>query len=274
MSATPPSGGPPPAPRVDGEVDPRPWPPLAHPHNAGDPDKAFQPGFTMADAFIVLVLGIVAELAVGIAAASGGLDIAGSGRALVVVILASQAAKLAVLFWWLRRRGRPLWPLLGPIRPQWRHVPIGVALGVVGVLVVFVVSAMVASLVPGAAPPSQALVEEFGSDPVTIVGIIIASVVFAPVQEELTYRSLLFQSTRARIGLPGGLVLSALVFAAAHVEVWNAPTAMVSLTVLALWFAAIFHQTGTLVVPVVAHATFNAIMLGASQLVPQDVPSV
>lgn len=265
---------PPPAPRLDGKPDLRPWPPLQHPHTAGDPEKAFQPGFTMLDALVVILFGFVVQVVVGVVAVVLGVQLAGAGRALVAVTIVAQTTTLVATLGWLKLRGVALWKTLGPIRPAPRHVAQGVGLGLVGVLLVLLVSLVTSSLLPEAPQPDQVLLGVLGQDWLATFGVIVVACVLAPLQEELTYRSLLFQSTRARIGLPGGLVLSSLVFAGAHLEVWNSPPALFGLLALALWFAAVFHQTGSLVVPVVGHATFNGVMLGLSQAVPQDMPGV
>lgn len=228
----------------------------------------------MLDALVVIVWSFLAQVMVVAVAVGVGVDVAGSDRGLVAVTIVMQLVVLAGTVGWLAIRGVALWRILGPLRPRFRHVWQGVGTGVVGVLVVLVVSAVVASLLPEAPQPEQELLQVVGGDVVTTIGVVLAAVVLAPIQEEITYRSVLFQSTRARVGLPGGLVLSSLVFAGVHLEVWNSPPALISLVVLALWLAAVFHQTGSLVVPVIGHATYNAAMLALSQVMPPDVPGV
>ncbi|HKJ55525.1 MAG TPA: type II CAAX endopeptidase family protein [Nitriliruptoraceae bacterium] len=250
-----------------------PWPPLAHPHTAGDPDKAFDSRVTMLDALAMLVWGIMGQVVVVAIAAGIGVDLE-STRATALLTIAMQAVVLAGILIFLRWRRVSLWRVLGPVRPRWTHIPIGIGLGLVGVLLVLVASALITSLFPDVQPPSQALLEILGTDVVTTVAVVVAAAVMAPLVEEIQYRSLLFQSTRSRVGLPGAMVLSSLVFVGAHVEVWGSLPALGGLLVLALWLAAIFHQTGTLVVPIVAHASFNAAMLGLSLALPSELTSV
>lgn len=227
----------------------------------------------MLDALAMLVWGIVGQVIVVAIAQGVGVDL-GSTRATALLTVVMQAVVLAGIMAFLRYRRVSLWRILGPIRPRPRHVAIGAGLGVVGVLLTLVVSAMITSWFPDVEPPSQALLEILGSDLVTTIAVVFAASLMAPMVEEVQYRSLLFQSTRAKVGLPGALVLSSLVFVGAHVEVWGSLPALGGLLVLALWLAAIFHQTGTLIVPMVAHGTFNAVMMGASLLLPSDLTGV
>lgn len=244
--------------------------PFHHPgsHSAGDPEHAFQPGFTVGDAFIVLFASVVAQFVA--AAVLAGFGATGT-RAIIAATLAAQSLAIAAVFAWLTARGRALWPVLGPVRPRGRHAALGVGFGIIGFLLVQVVGAMVGQLVPEAPPPDQFLLDVLGSDLFVTVGVLLAAVVLAPLQEELIYRAMFFQSIRARIGLPGALVGSSLVFAAAHVEVWGSPVAIIGLIALALWLAAVFHQTGSLVVPIVAHATYNAITIGLTLFLPPEL---
>jgi membrane protease YdiL (CAAX protease family) len=68
---------------------------------------------------------------------------------------------------------------------------------------------------------------------------------------------MLFQSIRSRLGLSAAIVIQALVFAYIHIEVVGSPPAIVGLVALGLWFAAIFHRVGSLVVAISAHAFYN-----------------
>ncbi len=227
----------------------------------------------MLDALAMLVWGILGQVVVVAIAAGVGVNLE-STPATAMLTVAMQVVVLAGILAFLRFRHVSLWRILGPVRPRLVHVPIGFGLGLVGVLLVLVVSAMITALFPDLQPPSQALLEIFGRDVVTTVAVVVAAAVMAPLVEEVQYRSLLFQSTRSKIGLPGAMVLSSLVFVGAHVEVWGSLAALGGLLVLALWLAAIFHQVGTLIVPIVAHGTFNAVMLGLSLALPSELTSV
>lgn len=245
-----------------------PWPPTDARHDAGDPDEAFPPGISLLGAFGLVGWSFLAQLVVVAVIVVVGVDPAAlTDVANVGLVGVMEVVTLVGVVAWVRITGRSLWRLFGPIRPSWRHVAMGVGLGLTGLLLVQVAAAVVMSALPGAQPPSQALLEVDGG-PLIIVGQVVVAVLLAPIVEELTYRGALFQASRSMFGLVGGIVLSALVFAGVHVEVWASAPAIFGLLVLGLWLAAVFHRTGSLVVPIVAHATFNGVTLALSLLVP------
>lgn len=275
----PPSSTPPPAPDQgpDGSAPRRrrgedpPWPDTGARHDAGDPDEAFPTGISLLAAFALLAWSILAQVVVVAVAVTAGVDVDGlSGLASIWLVVGMQVLTLAGVLGWLRLTGRSAWRLLGPVRPRWRHVGFGIGLGAVGFLLVQVTALVVVSAFPDSQAPSQALLEIEGGVATTIA-VVVATMVMAPIVEETTYRAVLFQSARSRVGLVGGLVLSSLLFAFTHLEVLNSLPAVFGLLVLGLWLAAIFHRTGSLVVPVVAHATFNGITLLLASLVPTSV---
>jgi membrane protease YdiL (CAAX protease family) len=227
----------------------------------------------MLDALAMLVWGIVGQVLVVSVAVGVGVDIT-SPRATAVLTVVMQVVILVGILAFLRYRRVSLWRILGPVRPRWTHVAMGVGLGLVGLLMVLVASAMITALLPEVSQPEQALLDVLGTDPVSTAAVLVAAVVMAPIVEEIQYRSLLFQSTRAKIGLPGAMVLSSLVFVGVHVEVWGSLPALGGLLLLAFWLAAIFHQTGSLVVAMVAHGTFNGLMIVGALTLPSDVPGV
>lgn len=250
----------PPAPSLEPPERPRdddpPWPDHGPRHDAGEPEQAFQPGFSMLDAAAMVIWFFVAQVLVVAVAIGIGVDVADELSQVVVTVVMQLVALLGIATW-ARVRGVSSWRVLGPVRPRWRHAWIGIGLGIVGLLIVQVVAFIVNAAYPASEPPSQVLLESLGSSTSVTIAVVVASVVMAPLLEEVLYRSLVFQSTRARIGLPGALVISSLVFAL-HPELLNSLPALFGLLALGLWLAAIFHKTGSLVVPIVAHATYNA----------------
>ena len=79
----------------------------------------------------------------------------------------------------------------------------------------------------------------------------------APLFEELIFRGVLFRGFRRSLGpLPAALA-SALVFALVH-----PPLSFVPVFVLALLAAAVFERSQLLLAPIIAHMTYNAIVVG------------
>lgn len=91
-------------------------------------------------------------------------------------------------------------------------------------------------------------------DPVVFAGIALGAVVFAPVHEELFFRSGLFAALRARMPRHAAYALSGLLFAAVHFNL----NGLLPLAVLGAWLAWLYDTTADLRVPIVVHALFNA----------------
>ena len=168
----------------------------------------------------------------------------------------------------LRHRGQ-VHRLLGPVRPRARHVAVGIGQGVVGFIVVVIgfgsLLQVVADRLGIELPPVQQQLNELAQNPETLPYLALAVVLMAPIGEELFFRGLLFQALRRRVYLWPAIGLSGLAFALVHLE----PLAMLIVFPLGMWFAWIFHRSGSLVVPLAAHATFNAITLGAMLAAPR-----
>ncbi|MFO8074498.1 MAG: CPBP family intramembrane glutamic endopeptidase [Actinomycetota bacterium] len=93
--------------------------------------------------------------------------------------------------------------------------------------------------------------------------LLLSAVVLAPVAEELLYRGMLFQALAERLGTGWGIWLSALAFGATHASIgspWLSNALLVAVIVpLGALLAWAFHRRGTLLVPILGHAAFNAI---------------
>lgn len=266
---------PPPPPPVD--HDP-PWPEdPPYRHDAGDPDEAFPVPFRVGDAFAMIAWTIVAQvLVIALAALTGVVsseaDVTDDPVTALSIQIVAQVVTLMGIIVWLRLRGVLSWRVWGPLRPRGRHVAMGVGLGVVALVLVLTVSQLVDSAFGPFEAPEQFALQVSSAGGITLALAAVSAVLLAPVVEEVVFRSLLFQSVRGRLGLIAALVIQALVFAYVHLEVVGNPPAMVGLIVLAIWLAATFHRTGTLVVPITVHATYNALVL-LFQLVVTSTPA-
>ncbi len=78
----------------------------------------------------------------------------------------------------------------------------------------------------------------------------------APLIEELFFRGYAYQGFRNRFGVVPGLVLSGVLFALAHLDPWD----FIGITIFGVILAVLFHKTGSLVSPMVAHATNNIVV--------------
>ncbi len=243
-----------------GQAD-RPWP-EPEPgwrHDAPDPPDAFRVPFTVLDGFGLVLWTIAAQLLVGIPLSALGFTF-DDGVVSLAVLFGVQLFTLAGAVAWLALRGVLSWRALGPVRPAWRHAGIGIGVGVAGYVIVVLTLTVGNQVFGPVKPPSQTVLNaSTRGGLVTAVSVLIA-VVGAPLLEEFVFRGILFQSLRGRLGLFPGLFISALVFAGVHLEVTQ-PLFTAALLLLGVWLAAAFHRTGSLVVAVFGHATFNAIEL-------------
>lgn len=224
--------------------------------------------FSLWDALAAVLWPRIAPLLVTIPLFAAGVDVTElSGVPYTLLLLVIQLFVLGGVLLWLRGRQGLDERLLGPLRPRWRHVGLGVALGVVGWLLVTTVLVAIARAAGIEERPDQELLTVTISGGAAAILGLLSAVVVAPVVEEVIYRGVAFQAARARLGLFPAMFLSAAVFAVAHVEL-RQPLFMLGIGLLGLWLAAVFHRTGTLVVPITAHATFNAITVAVALAAP------
>ena len=83
----------------------------------------------------------------------------------------------------------------------------------------------------------------------------IAVVLVAPIAEELFFRGFLYQAFRRWRGVPQGVLLSAGVFALAHVS----PIIIPSIFFLGVILAYLFERRGSLAATIAAHMSYNLI---------------
>lgn len=107
----------------------------------------------------------------------------------------------------------------------------------------------------------QEMVEIFfrTASPARLVGLTFMAVVLAPVAEELVFRAGLFRFLRDRTPRLVALVLPSLFFALLHVDRtnFNGLVTVAPLTALGIVFSLAYERTGSIAVPMLAHALFN-----------------
>lgn len=237
-----------------------------------DAASAFRVPFSIGVGLSLVVWTFVAQLITVMVFTAVGVDLAGNVLAGRVAVLAAQVLALAVLLLALRATGRLTWRLLGPTRTRWRHVGVGLGVGLGGYVLVVAWAVLWTAVVGEPAPTEQMLLDDLGTSRAVVVATYLAVVVLAPLVEEVVFRGVLFQAARRRLGLAGGVLLSAGVFTLVHVELLQPLQAasLGALFLLGAWLAVMFHRTGTLLVPVLGHAVFNAINLTLAVFVRQN----
>jgi len=99
--------------------------------------------------------------------------------------------------------------------------------------------------------------EYFINYPLTKYVLIASAILLAPIAEELYFRGVLYVSLRARLGVLGGAVLSAVVFAAIH----GLPAAFITLLIVGLMLAYVFERYKSLTPAIIAHLVNNSISM-------------
>lgn len=189
-------------------------------------------------------------------------DVEVAGAPLLAVVLASQLAALVVLATLPLLRHRPLRMLVGPARARAVHVAAGLAVGAGGLVLAYGVNALLLRWSGSTEPVEQLLLEELAAGSAAVALAVVVAVVLAPITEEIAFRVLLLGALHRRAGVVPALVGSTLAFTVAHAEVATSqPLALVGLGTLGLLLGIAYLRSGTVVVPIVAHATFNAVSL-------------
>ena len=82
-------------------------------------------------------------------------------------------------------------------------------------------------------------------------------VLVAPFVEEIFFRGFLQQAIRRKLGEYGTIAVTAVVFAAVHMNL----RFFIPLTVLGVLLSYLYSRTGTLAAPITVHALHNGLMV-------------
>jgi membrane protease YdiL (CAAX protease family) len=187
----------------------------------------------------------------------------GEWRPAFLLLPALAAGLIAVGWVWLvcprpRRLG---WDISRP----WRPLLVGLAATGVSAIPVLALYLGIQHLqmqymlahqpVPGALPPEHPMVPVFVAASgwrmnVVLVG---AACVILPALEETLFRGILYRGLRREWAFAPAALVSALVFAVAHLN----PAALVPYMLLGVLFAYLYERSSSLVAPWAAHAAFN-----------------
>jgi membrane protease YdiL (CAAX protease family) len=91
------------------------------------------------------------------------------------------------------------------------------------------------------------------------LAVMTMAVVIAPVAEEIIFRGYLYPAGKRFVGPFFSLVATSLLFAVLHGHSASVP----ALFTLAVCLGLAYEKTGTLLVPMVMHAVFNAVSVAA-----------
>jgi hypothetical protein len=142
--------------------------------------------------------------------------------------------------------------------------PLAVATGVAAGGVIVVMNGVLGTLLwlLGMPAEEQTWLVELYSDQAALLRIAPWVVVIAPISEEIFFRFYIFRFIARGAGFPAGVIASSLMFALIHFN----PSGAVIYLGIGCVLAWVYHRTGRLIAPIVAHATLNGIALLLSSL--------
>lgn len=168
-----------------------------------------------------------------------------------------EGAIAGVVLWWIRTvRPAPI-SVFGLPRRPWREARLGAGFGLLVLFASATVTAAVRSVWIAFAhhPPHVPARIATHASVLTIVLFGFASVVLAPVAEELLFRGFIYRTLRQRYGMTVGMLLSSGVFALVHIY----PPVLPGLFVSGILLAVAYERRKSLLVNIVAHAINNLI---------------
>lgn len=185
----------------------------------------------------------------------------------IVATVVAALAILGILVFWLRRQ-HPRWlDVLGFPRRWFPDARAGAIFGIgLYVVMVFVVGALLVLLFQtlsgeGVETPEQV---SQGLPPIGVATTVLYAVVLAPIGEEIFFRGVLFRSIRDPYGFWAGALGSSAAFGLIHYIPGPALDSLLLMTVMVftgLGLSYIYERRGSIVAPIAAHMTFNAIGL-------------
>jgi uncharacterized protein len=171
------------------------------------------------------------------------------------IATAMSVTAAALMLMYAGRRASPsAFRYLGLTLPRLRHVFVGLAL----LVALGFLNAGFFRLFP-AYEPSSDLIREYQAilgNPVALVWFWITLAVTAPICEEIIFRGFLMRGwSESRIGAPGAIILSSLLFTAIHVQ-YNLPT-LVTVFGLSLVFGVMRWRSGSTTLTILLHMVWN-----------------
>ena len=122
------------------------------------------------------------------------------------------------------------------------------------------VQAMVYGVAGGDMAPQE--VVEFlqnAETPRDRMAVVVMAIIVAPVAEEVIFRGYLYPVAKRFGGATAALMVTSVLFAFLHGHAASIP----ALTMLAVCLGLAYEKTGSLLVPMIMHAVFNAVSVGA-----------
>jgi uncharacterized protein len=232
----------------------------------GAVDKAF-PGLGQSVTLLIILL--VVDIAASLLMDASGLLPADAKAP--SMMLATSAADLLVLGWFLRRRGLGWWNALhpAPVRAQALMGLLTPALLLVSPAL-FLASGLIDDAVRAAFPMPdrlrQLFDELFGGGAASFLAVVIV----APFVEELLFRGIILRGLLARMSATKAVLLSSVLFGAMHANIYQFVDAG-TFALLLGWLYVRFRST---LPGILLHGVTNALAMLSWSLGAQDLPAL
>jgi len=170
-----------------------------------------------------------------------------------------QSLAMGVLVVMVTRRTGASWADLGLHR---QDLGKNALFGFVGGLVLFFAVVYLNALIQyitGQSPESQEVIKHIAAAPSIrhLVWAAVVVIIAGPVAEELYFRGMVYPLLRARLGVDFGIFVSALFFSAVHFDIFG----LAPIAIGGAGLAYFYQRTGSLITSIVAHGTWNGLML-------------
>jgi membrane protease YdiL (CAAX protease family) len=217
-----------------------------------DPDASPPPRISTSDGLIAAMVFFVLQAVVLLVASSG----TPSGADVMIAFTIGGALTYALMRWvYASARTNEVPRMFGAASRPLLGVGAGLAAGAFGALYLFALTGT--TLLDEAA--------ESATDYATLgLWVLPLALIAAPVFEEFIFRGLIFGGLRRSFGALPSAIASAAVFAIMH-----PPISVVPVFVLGFAAAWVYERTRSLLAPMLTHAVYNAVVIGAQLVVGQ-----
>ena len=90
-----------------------------------------------------------------------------------------------------------------------------------------------------------------------LISILVMSVIISPIIEEIYFRKILYTTMKKYIGVFWSAIINSLLFSVVHLNLHSFPV----LIILGMILTVIYENDGSIISPIVFHASFNIIMI-------------
>lgn len=226
---------------------------------------ARSPALALLEAAGMTLLALAISVAAGVAflvpTVALGYDLE-TAWVLVGATAAGQVGFLAVAVGFVRRRSVAV-PLSSPSRTDARYVVAGTVAALVAA------TGLSYALVFLDLVPDSVIGEAATADPTFLVALAVLSLVLVAPAEELLFRGAIQGRLRERAGPVPAIATASLLFGSVHLANYSGslPSVVAGALLIAAVgsiFGAVYERTGNLLVPILAHGCYNAVLLLSS----------